>query len=231
MFLKQMHWTSGIGKIIEYEKHRYSIVGEVSDFHFQNFQTPIGPLVMMGCKPNEVSYVYVKTASGLFSAGHEEVEKVWKKINPNSPFQYYYQDSVFDFYFHLFIQASQILGAASFIMIVISITGIFGLALLILSKKMKEISVRKVLGAGMGNIIYLINKEFLVAIGVVIVFGMPVSWYVARNMFDQITPESSVSLYPLISSLAILVIMTLISVSWHIFKAHAANPTEYLKEE
>ncbi len=176
-FLKQMHWTSGVGKTIMFEKRRYSIVGEVSDFHYQNFQTPIGPLVMMGCKPGEVAYVYVKTAPGLFTAGHEEVEKVWKKVNPNLPFNYYYQDSVFDFYFHLFVQASQILGAASFIMIVsFLLTGIFGLALLILSKKMKEICVRKVLGVGMGNIIYLVNKEFIAAIGFAI-FCLGYQWH------------------------------------------------------
>jgi len=230
-FLQQMHWASGIGKTIMYEKRRYAIVGEVSDFHYQNFQTPIGPLVMMGCKPSEVGYVYVKTAPGLFTAGHEEVEKVWKKVNPNLPFNYYYQDSVFDFYFHLFVQASQILGAASFIMIVISITGIFGLALLILSKKMKEICVRKVLGAGMGNIIYLVNKEFIAAIGFAILFGIPMAWYVTRNLFDQVTPESKVSVYPIILSLAGLLIMSLISVSWHIFRAHTASPAEYLKDE
>ena len=75
-FLKQMHWASGdVGKYVMYEKRRYAIVGETSDFHYQNFQTPIGPLVIMGCKPSDVGYVYVKTAPGLFTAGHEESRK------------------------------------------------------------------------------------------------------------------------------------------------------------
>lgn len=230
-FVNQMHWSSAIGKTIDYEKHKYMVVGEVNDFHFQNFQATVGPLVMMGCKPADVEHVYVKVSPGLLSAGHEDVERIWKKLNPNTPFNYYYQDSVFDFYFHLFDQASSVLGAASFIMIVISITGIFGLALLILSKKMKEISIRKVLGAGMGNIVYLLNKEFLIAFSVAVLFGIPISWYVERGMFNQVTPESEVSPYPFILSLTGLLIMTLISVSWHIFKAHTANPTTYLKEE
>jgi ABC-type antimicrobial peptide transport system permease subunit len=123
------------------------------------------------------------------------------------------------------------MGAASVIMIVISITGIFGLALLILGRKMKEISVRKVLGASMGNIIYLINKEFLFAIGFAILFGLPVSWWLTRTTFNQVTPESVVSFYPLILSFIGLIVMTALSVSWHIFKAHTANPTQYLKDE
>jgi putative ABC transport system permease protein len=231
-FLKQMHWTSGVGKTIKYQDNLYSIVGEVGDFHFENFQTPIGPMVLMGCKPVEVNDVYVKTSSpGLFSNSHAEVEKVWKKINPNLPFEYYYQEGVFDQYFNGFDQVSQVMGAASAIMIVISISGIFGLALLILGRKMKEISVRKVLGAGMGNIIFLINKEFLYAIGFAILFGLPVSWWVTRSMFNAVTPESIVSVYPLILAFVGLIVMTAISVSWHIYKANTSNPTQYLKDE
>jgi ABC-type antimicrobial peptide transport system permease subunit len=230
-FLKQMHWATGIGKNIEYEHHRYQVVGEVNNFHFENFESPMGPIILMGCKPADVNYVYVKTASGLFTNAHVEIEKVWKKVNPNLPFEYYYQEGVFDQYFNGFNQVSEVMGAASVIMIVISISGIFGLALLILGRKMKEISVRKVLGAGMGSIIFLINKEFLYAIGFAILFGWPVSYWVVRNIFNQVSPESVVSFYPLIFSFIALIVMTAVSVSWHIFKAHTANPTKYLKDE
>jgi putative ABC transport system permease protein len=230
-FLKQMHWASGVGKTIEYENHKYLIVGEVKDFHFENFQSPIGPLLIMGCKPEDVNYVYVKTTQGLFTNKHTEVEKAWKKVNPNLPFEYHYQDNVFDQYFHGFVQVSQVMGAASIIMIVISVSGIFGLALLILGRRMKEISVRKVLGAGIGNIIFLINKEFLFAIGFAILFGAPISWWAVRNLFNQITPESAVSFTPLILSFIGLIGMTALSVSWHIFKAHTSNPTQFLKDE
>jgi len=123
-FLKQMHWTTGIGKNIEFENHLYQVVGEVNDFHFQNFQALVEPMVMLGCKPADVNSVYVKTSSGLFSNAHLDVEKIWKKVNPNLPYEYYYQDTVFDQYFNGFSQVSQVMGAASLIMIVISISGI-----------------------------------------------------------------------------------------------------------
>lgn len=230
-FIRQMHWGTAIGKTFEYQNRKYSIVGEVNDFHFENFQSPIGSLVMMGCKPAEINYVYVKTSTTLLLNAHTAIESAWKKINPNLPFEYYYQEGVFDNYFNGFSQVSQVLGAASIIMIVISVSGIFGLALLILAKKMKEISVRKVLGAGIGNIVYMVNKEFLFAIGVAIVFGMPASWWITRNLFNQIAPDSAVLMYPLVLSLAGLLCMTAVSVSWHIYKAYSANPTTYLKDE
>jgi len=230
-FLKQMHWKTGIGKNIEYNNRQYQVVGEVNNFHFENFQSPVGPLLLLGCKPADVNYVYVKTSPGLFSNAHADVEKVWKKVNPNLPFDYYYQESVFDNYFDGFRQVSMVMRAVSVIMIVISISGIFGLALLILGKKMKEISIRKVLGAGIGNIVYLINKEFLFAIGFAALFGLPLSYWLTGVLFNVIESETSVSVMPLILSFGGLIIMTAISVSWHIYKAHTANPTTYLKEE
>ncbi|HZY36342.1 MAG TPA: ABC transporter permease [Mucilaginibacter sp.] len=230
-FLKQMHWTAGIGKNIEYENHVYKIVGEVNDFHFANFQSLVEPMVIMGCKPADVNSVYVKTSSGLFSTAHLDVEKIWKKVNPNLPFEYYYQETVFDQYFNGFIQVSQVMGAASLIMIVISISGIFGLALLILGKKMKEISIRKTLGAGFGTIAFLINKEFLFAIGLAVLFGLPISWWMTGNLLKIIAPESTTSFTPLLLAFVSLIIMTIVSVSWHIYKANTSNPTKYLKDQ
>jgi len=230
-FLKQMHWTTAIGKTIDYNNHKYSVVGETNDFHYDDFQTPIRPLLLTGCKTADINSVYVKTGSSLFSNAHKNVEKIWKKVNPNLPFEYHYQEAVFDGYFNGFLQVSQVLAGASIVMIIISVTGIFGLALLILGKKMKEISVRKVLGAGISNVIFLINKEFLFAIGFALLLGIPVSWWITGNLFNILAPDSTVSFLPLILAFFSLLVMTAISVSWHIYKAHTANPTQYLKDE
>lgn len=229
-FLKQLNWKTGIGKTIEYDNKKYLIVGEMKDFHYENFQHKIEPLILMGCSNEEVKYAYVKTEKGLLNTAHITVEDVWRKAFPNIPFDYYYQDAVFDNYFMGFTQVIQILSAASFIMIIVSITGIFGLALLILSKKMKEISVRKVLGAGMLNISYQIIKEFLFAIGVAFIIGIPISFLLTKGIFGQVTPESHVSFLPLLSTMAGLILMTIFSVSWHMYKAFVANPTQFLKD-
>ncbi len=230
-FLKQMNWTSGLGKTIEYENQRYLIVGEVNDFRFENFESKVEPLVIMGCTPEEVRFAYAKTNSSLLKNAHSSIEATWKKTFPTLPFDYYYQDTVFDNYFVGFTQISQILSAASLIMVLVSISGIFGLALLILGKKMKELSVRKVLGADIGNISFQIIKEFLFAIGFAFLLGFPLSYLLTKAIFNQVSPESIVSFLPLLVASTGLVLMTVFSILWHLYKAFTANPTTYLKND
>ncbi|HTJ52676.1 MAG TPA: FtsX-like permease family protein [Cyclobacteriaceae bacterium] len=230
-FIKQMHWSSGVGKSIICNSRNYLIVGEVNDFHYENFEHAVAPIVIMCCKPEEVNFVYVKTQAGIFSSAQAEVKKTWQKINPDLPFDFHNQESVFDGYFIGFAQIAEVLAGSSLIMTLISVSGIFGLALIILNKKMKEISIRKVIGAGIGSIIYLINQEFFLAIGSAILVGIPVSFWLTGILFNQISSESVVSYLPLVLSLVILILTTVISISWHIYKAHTASPTEYLKDE
>jgi Pyruvate/2-oxoacid:ferredoxin oxidoreductase gamma subunit len=230
-FIKQMHWSSGVGKSIICNSRNYLIVGEVNDFHYENFEHAVAPIVIMCCKPEEVNFVYVKTQSGIFSSAQAEVKKTWQKLNPDLPFDFHNQESVFDGYFTGFAQIAEVLAGSSLIMTLISVSGIFGLALIILNKKMKEISIRKVIGAGIGSIIYLINQEFFLAIGSAILVGLPVSFWLTGTLFNQLSSDSVVSYLPLVLSLVILILTTVISVSWHIYKAHTASPTEYLKDE
>jgi ABC-type antimicrobial peptide transport system permease subunit len=231
VFLKMMHWATGIGKTIEYNNHNYIIVGETNDFHFENFRDNIKPLIIMGCKPEDVKFAYAKTGSNLFKNAHTTIAGIWKKTYPDLPFDYYYQDAVFDNYFNGFTQVTEVMSAASIIMIIVSITGIFGLALLILGKKMKDISIRKVLGAGISNISFQIIKEFLFAIGFAILIGVPISYMLTKSIFNQVTPESHVSFLPMIITFIGLIIMTLISVLWHLYKAFLSNPVKSLRTE
>ena len=230
-FLKMMNWVTAIGKTIEYDNHNYIIVGTTNNFRFVNFKDKVKPLIIMGCRPEDVKFVYAKTEPNLFKNAHTTIAGIWKKTFPDLPFDYYYQEDVFDNYFNGFAQVAEVLTIASIILIFVSIAGIFGLALLILGKKMKDISIRKVLGAGAGNISFQIIKEFLFAIGFAILIGVPISYVLTKSIFNQFTPESHVSFLPMIVTFIGLIIMTLISVLWHLYKAFVASPTSYLKNE
>jgi len=230
-FTKMMNWSSAIGQTITSENRNYLVIGEVDDYHYEDFENQISPMIMMGCKPEEVKFIYVKTAAHLFSNAQLEVKSIWHKINPDLPFDYHYQVDVFNGYFNGFSQISKVLTVSSIIMTLISISGVFGLALIILGKKMKEISIRKVLGADIVNIIFLVYKEFLFALGIAILIGVPLSLFLTSSMFDQLSSDSVFSILPIGLAIIALIFTTSISVSWHIFKAHTANIFTYLKGE
>lgn len=230
-FLKANHWTTALGKSIEYDGRNYSIVGETNDFRYESFEHKVEPLVMMACKPEQVNFAYVKVASGSGTGSHTLVEGVWKKLFPDKPYDYYYQDNVFDNYYYGFSQVIQILSAASFIMVLVSICGIFGLALLILSRKMKDLSIRKVLGAGFRIISIQIFKEFTWSILIAFIIGVPLSWMFTQAIFSQFSPESTVSIIPFITALITVMMMTLMSVVWHLYKANTFNPIKSLRSE
>ncbi|WP_316781044.1 ABC transporter permease [Pedobacter antarcticus] len=230
-FLKMMNWSSGIGKKIVYNSRNYVIVGEVNDFRYESFEYQVAPLVLMNCKPEDVRFIYIKYAPGLFSNAQLEIKGILQKIYPYHSFEYYYQDQVFNGYFTAFSTISKLLGVTSLFMTLISISGVFGLALIILGKKMKEISVRKVLGADMIHIIYLIVKEFFFALVAAIAIGLPLSYIMMTSMFNQLSVNSQFSALPVLMAVIILLFITAISVSWHILKAYKANISPYLKDE
>jgi putative ABC transport system permease protein len=229
-FLKERQWETGIGKTIEYNKNKYLIVGETNDFRFENYESELNPLIVMGCLPSDIEFTYIKTKPNDLSAPHTIIEKEWKKIFPDTPYEYYYQETVFDQYYAGAQQIISVMSMSSMIMVIISISGIFGLALLILSKKMKEISVRKVLGAGSLHISIQILKEFLQAIVIAFILGIPISYFFTNSIFVVFSPESDISPVPFLISFIALVLMTVISVVWHLYKAFVSDPTEYLKD-
>lgn len=230
-FLKANHINSAVGKSIEYDGKNYSIVGETNDFRYEDYEHKIEPLIMMACNPVEVNFAYVKIASVMGAEAHTLVESVWKKLFPDKPYEYYYQENVFDNYFYGFTQVILILSAASFIMVLVSICGIFGLALLILSRKMKDLSIRKILGAGMKSISMQIFKEFTWSILIAFIIGVPISWLLTQAIFSQFSPESAVSFIPFMYALAAVLTMTLLSVLWHLYKANTFNPVKSLRSE
>jgi putative ABC transport system permease protein len=229
-FLKERNWDTGIGKTIEYNNTKYLIVGETNDFRFENYENKMNPLIVMGCLPSDILFAYINTKSNVIASPHTIVEKEWKKTFPDTPYEYYYQETVFDQYYAGAQQIISVMSMSTLIMIIISVTGIFGLALLVLARKMKEISVRKVLGAGTIHISFQILKEFLQAIVIAFIFGIPISYFFTNSIFIIFSPESDVSPVPFLVSFFTLLLMMIMSVLWHLYKAFIANPIEYLKD-
>ena len=230
-FAKMMNWSVAVGKSIIYNHQKYLVVGLVGDFHYESFATKIEPMVMLNCKPDEVKFMYVRYADHLLLNMPEEIKRKWQHISPDTPFDYHFQDEVFNGYFYDWSKVSRVLSVVSIFMTFISISGVFGMALIISGKKMKEISIRKVLGADIKHIIYVIYKEFLLPLLSAVLIGFPLSYIITSSMFGAISVGSKFSALPIVLGGIVLICTTSLSVSWHIYKAYTANVSQYLKDQ
>lgn len=230
-FRKKMGWEQATGKIVEIDNQPVTVIGEIRDVYHRDFFEEIQPIALQLGSEEAFRFVTVRTIPGATETIAQELESTWKEFYPNAPFNYFFQDSVFDNYFSGFTQVNSILFAASFMTILICIIGLFGLAMLLLTRKMKELSIRKVLGASSFNISMIINKEFLFPLGFAIIIGLPVSFLLMRLILSQISPEYVIGLLPFIFTVGSVLLMIGISVSKHIYTATASSPAKFLKDE
>jgi putative ABC transport system permease protein len=234
--VKRMSWTNPLGKKFIFdggdEKQEKRVVGVVKDYHQNSLYSAIEPLMILLDKRN--NYVFVRTKDG--NDIHESlaaIEKTWKEVHPNFPFEYQFLDQDFNSQYKSDEKRSQIFTAFSALTIIIACLGLLGLASFTTEQRYKEIGVRKVIGASVNSLVLLVSKEFvlLVTIGTVIAF--PVAWYVTndwlQNFAYRISLENEWATFLLSALLAIVI--TMITIGFHVLRAASANPVKALRDE
>jgi putative ABC transport system permease protein len=207
------------------------IVGVVKDFNFGSLHSAIEPLVMriprsinFGCllvraKPNE-------TAHALSS-----VESIWKEYAPGYPFKYSFLNQDWEEFYKAEGQRGKIFNALAFLSILISCLGLFGLSAFSAERKIKELGIRKVLGATVTGLVRLMGKEFAVLVAVAAMIGCPAGWYVMNNWLDNYPYRVEVGWMTLVMATASCLLVSLITVTYHSLKASLVNPAHSLRYE
>ncbi len=225
-------WETSIGKTLKIEEIEYQIISESQNFRYESPDIPIAPIVMTLIDDSSPRRMMIKIKpTGKIQNLQEPIEKLWLASYPTIPFEYYYQDQVFDNFYNGYDQVNKILIATSFITMIIAIMGLFGLALLVMAKKMKEISIKKVLGAPNSAILYFLNKDFVIALIISSLIGLPLGFMISSNLAHQLNPDSSVSKWVFALTLGFVIALLLISVAYHSIKAIKSNPIIYLRDE
>ena len=231
-FRKRMNWTQAEGQNLKIGSKNYTVIGEVADFHSQDFFYKVKPLVLQMATTEQLKYVSIRSQPGTAKATAKALFSNWKKIYPHAPYNYSFQDGVFFWYFDKYRQTNSILSATAFLTIIIATIGFFGLAMLLLTRKMKELSIRKVLGASFFHISHLINKEFFLPLLIAIGFGLPIAFYVSKSLLNDVfSPFSSIGVLPFLLTIGSICMILGISLAKHIYTANASNPSHFLKDE
>ena len=175
--------------------------------------------------------MYIRTTAKDASRAIAAVESLWKKYNADYTFEYQFLDSQFDELYKKDKNLGQLFNCFAIITILISCLGLFGLVTFTAESKVKEIGVRKVLGAGLPQIITLLSKDFLILVLIAAAIAIPVAWYGLSNFLQGYAYRTNLSWWVFGLSGVITVVIAMLTVSYKCVQAALANPIIALKNE
>ena len=221
-----------IGTSFKMDSLNYNVVGVVEDFHQWSFFDPIEPMFIRLAREDEYRYFSMKVADGTLQSSFEDLKATWANLFPEKPFDGFYQETSLDWYFRNIEGHSKLMQYVAAICILLSCLGLYGLVSLNVASRVKEFSIRKALGAGLKNLIYVINKQFAIFLGIALIIGTPLSYLLMNTLFDSVYAlHISITWLPFLVALGIVVIMVAITVSSQVKKVMTTSPTEGLRSE
>ncbi len=219
-----------VGKPMVYAGVRGTVIGVVKDFHFESLQSEISPIILVN-RPNSMRNLSIKIDGGNIRSAVNQIEDVYAKFSPNTPINYNFLDDRFQILYTSETQRSQLFTIFSGLAIFLACLGLFGLASFTVAQRSKEISIRKVLGASVNQIVGILSKEFVILIAISMVLAFPAAWYFMGDWLDGYAYRIDLSWLPFVVAAAVAGIIAFITISMQTFKAAVGNPSERLRDE
>jgi putative ABC transport system permease protein len=230
-----MGWKDPLGKRFEAGEapnlFQASVIGVIKDYNQNSLYDEIEPLIIL--LRRNLNYVFVRVAPGDPREAVALVEKAWKEVYPAAPFEFVFLDADLDSQYQADKKRSQIFTAFSGLTIVIACLGLLGLAAYTTEQRTKEIGIRKVIGASVSGLVALVSKEFFVLVGAGTLIALPAAWYFTDRWLQNFAYRIDLGTeWPVFIIAAVMaLVITIITVGYHVFRAAAANPVRSLRDE
>ncbi|WP_336517738.1 ABC transporter permease [Pollutibacter soli] len=234
-FVKKLNITDPdqvLGKMIAVngDNIKAPIVGVVKDFYNYSFRSEIAAICIM---PNNDSYsnLAVKLNANSMQSSLAAIEKLWNSAYPDYLFSREFLDERIERFYRMDTVMYNLIRAFSLIAIVIGCLGLYGLVSFMAVRKTKEIGVRKVLGAGMGNILWIFGKEFARLLLVAFVVAAPLAWWVMNNYLKEFTYRTHIGPGIFLMAIGVTIVIATVTVGYRSLRAASANPVKSLRTE
>ena len=231
---KAMGWTpqQAIGKIIYRSGQKGTIKAVLKDFNFTSLHEPIRPLVIfLDSNYFHIYQMYVKVSNRNLPATIQSLSDNWKERVSHRPFQYHFLDENFNRIYHNEKQTAGIFSTFSSLAILLACLGLFALAAYTTVQRAREIGVRKILGAGVKEIVLLISGDFIKLVVVASLIAFPVAWFSANSWLQQFAYRIPINWWVFVIAAAAATIVALAAISSQAIKAALANPVNSLRSE
>ncbi len=236
-------WKNLNGKMLGYYTFEYDqtgnyrevpqrgpVVGVVADYHQKNLRNAIAPL-LFSLTDRGTGMLSVKVRPGAVPATIRQIAGLWKQSFPDWPFDYEFMDDFFTRTYRTDVRTGQVFGLFAALAVLISCLGLFGLATFIAESRIKEIGVRKVLGASVASIVTLLSQDFLKLVVIAIVIASPVAWYAMNRWLQDFAYRISIEWWVFVLAGLLAVTIALLTVSFQSVKAALMNPVKSLRSE
>lgn len=207
-----------------------TIVGVVSDFNMYSLHEEISPMII-GLNPSMVHEIAIRINTEKIPETISYLKDTWKDTGGTTPFDFRFTDDVLQKIYESDLLFSKTIGLLAGIAILIAGLGLFGLSLLISSQKTKEIGIRKINGAKTPEVLNLLNRDFLIWVGIAFIIATPVSWYIMYKWLQGFAYKTGLSWWIFLLAGMTALIITLITVSWQSWRVATRNPVEALRYE
>ena len=229
---QKIGYANPVGRYITMWGVKGKIIGLVKDFHFQSLHTQIQPLIIHLVRGKlDDGEILVRTRPGQNKQALASIGALCRQLNPDFPFTYTFSDEEYQKLY----TSEQVVGKLSnvfaFLAIFISCLGLLGLAIFTAEQRVKEIGIRKVLGASISSLFALLSSEFILLVMIALLIATPVAWYAMNSWLQGFAYRTQVQWWVFAISGAMIVLIALATVSFQAIKAALINPVKSLRSE
>lgn len=229
--LKEMGFDDPIGQPIYYQGQLGTIVGVAKDFHFRDMTKKIAPLIMIMDPERGWSEIYIRTTARDARLAIAATEELWDRYNSAYEYKYTFLKENFDEIYREDIRTGTIFNIFAGIAILISCLGLFGLVTYTAETKVKEIGIRKTLGASVSSIILLISKDFILLIGCSFFISFPLAWWIMNRWLDGYAYRTNIPLWLFLLAALLALVIAAVTIWFKALKAAKANPIKAIATE
>ncbi len=229
--VNKIGFQNPIGQTIIWGNHPGKVIGVLRDFHFNSLHQAIDPLIIRLDENWNWGTILIRTNAGKTKEAIASLEKICKSLNPKFPFTYQFSDEEYARLYKNEQVVSKLSDSFAFLAIFISCLGLFGLAMFTAEQRTKEISVRKVLGADILNIVSLLSTGFLKPVGIALFIAFPIAWYVMNYWLQGFAYKIAIEWWMFAMAGLLTIGIALLTVSYQSIKAALVNPVKSLRTE
>ncbi|HZY38459.1 MAG TPA: ABC transporter permease [Mucilaginibacter sp.] len=229
--LKRIGYADPVGKPLVMWGKKGKIVGVLKDFHFNSLHDSIEPLIVRLRENEQFGNILVRTKPGQTKQALAGLKTLCREMNPNFPFTYTFSDEEYKKLYNSELIIGKLSNGFAALAILISCLGLLGLVIFTAEQRVKEVSIRKVLGASVSSLFTLLSSEFLILVFISLLIASPIAWYAMNKWLQNYAYHTKIQWWVFVFAGLIAIVITLVTVSFQAVKAAMINPVKSLRSE